>query len=255
MTDRQVQFKARIQDFLAFHFPSDEHTFKDYCGDFYVTVGEEKNSKLIFNVVGTSIYRLSINKEHYDEIAPIFGLDNIDRSQFEMLNDFLLQVNNHASFKTLFETIEPIDFSKILVSNIHEDYSDHEVEDSITFTIQSKFIKTLFTCGIQFDWHFEDNGDNTKLKGIMALCLSSKQPVRFAVGFDVETKSANLVTTDSNSYNEFFEKNAALQLETQLDTYLHDFLVMLIEKQNKEAFDGKAMELNDLVKLLNMASI
>lgn len=30
---------------------------------------------------------------------------------------------------------------------------------------------------------------------------------------------------------------------------------MLIEKQNKEAFDGKGMELNDLVKLLDMVKI
>ena len=80
-------------------------------------------------------------------------------------------------------------------------------------------------------------------------------PVRFAVGFDVESKRANLVTAESKSYNEFFEKNAPLQLDTQLETYLHDFLVMSIEQQNKEVFDGQGMKLDDLVKLLNMATI
>lgn len=255
MNERQEQFKARIQDFLNFHFPNDAHTFKDYCGDFYVTVGEERKSKLIFNVVGTSIYRLTINKEHYDEIAPIFGLDNVDRSQFEMINDFVRQVNEHGSFKTLFKPIEPIDFSKLLFADVQEAYGEYEVEDSVDFRISSQFSKTSFFCGVQFNWHFEDTADNTKLKGIPALCFTSKMPVRFAVGFDVESKRANLVTAESKSYNEFFEKNAPLQLDTQLETYLHDFLVMSIEQQNKEVFDGQGMKLDDLVKLLNMATI
>lgn len=255
MNDNQAQFKARIQEFLAFHFPHDEHTFKDYCGDFYVTVGEEKNAKLVFNVIGTSIYRLTINKDHYAKIAPLFGLDNVDRSQFEMLNEFIQKVNAHASFKTLFEPIEPIDFSKIFLTDLQEDYREYEIEDFIKFTIKPKFSNTPFTCSIQFDWHFEDIADNTKLKGIMALCLTSKQPVRFVVGFNIDSKQANIVTAESKSYNEFFENNEPLKLDTQLDTYLHDFVSMLIEKQNKEPFDGKKMEFNDLVKLFNMMKI
>lgn len=255
MNERQEQFKARIQDFLNFHFPNDAHTFKDYCGDFYVTVGEERKSKLIFNVVGTSIYRLTINKEHYDEITPIFGLDNVDRSQFEMINDFVRQVNEHGSFKTLFKSIEPIDFSKLLVADFQEAYSEYEVEDSFDFRLHSKFNKSSFRCGVQFDWHFVDTTDNTKIKGIPALCFTSKMAVRFAVGFDVESKRANLVTAESKSYNEFFENNTPLQLDTQLDAYLHDLLVRLIGEQNKEAFDGKGMKLSDLAKLLSMVTI
>jgi len=255
MTDRQEQFKARIQDFLNFHFPNDAHTFKDYCGDFYVTVGEEKNAKLIFNVVGTSIYRLTINKEHYETIAPIFGLDNVNRAQFEMLNDFLLEVNEHPSFNELFEPIKPVSFESILKPELHEPSGEYEVEDSVSFVMQPKFSKKPFSCGIQFDWHFEDESDNTKLKGLVALCLTSRQQVRFAVGFDVDAKIANIVTSESNSYNEFFENNTELQLDTQLDAYLNDFLSMLIEQQNKESFDGKGMELNDLVKLLDMAKV
>lgn len=255
MNEHQEKFKARIQDFLNFHFPNDEHTFKDYCSDFYVTVGEEKNSKLIFNVVGTSIYRLTINKEHYETIAPIFGLDNVNRAQFEMLNDFLLEVNEHPSFKELFEPIKPVSFESLLEPVLHEPSGEYEVEDSVSFVMQPKFSKKPFSCGIQFDWHFEDESDNTKLKGLIALCLSSRQQVRFAVGFDVDNKIANLVTDESNSYNDFFEKNAVLKLDTQLDAYLNDFLSMLIEQKNREAFDGKGMSFKDLVDLLDMSKI
>lgn len=255
MNERQERFKARIQDFLNFHFPNDKHTFKDYCNDFYVTVGEELNSKLVFNVVGTSIYRLTINKDHYDSIAPIFGLDNVDRTQFEIVNDLLLQINENESFTKFFEPIDKIDFKNVLKADLEESYGEYEVTDSVVFRIQPKFSKKPFTCGIQFDWHFEDMTDNTKLKGILALCLTSKQPVRFALGFDIENKVANIVTAESNSYTEFFEKNTVLELDSQMKTYLHDFLSMLIEKNAKESFDSKGIELNDFTNLLAMTEI
>lgn len=255
MSNGEVQFKARIQEFLNFHFPNDKHTFKDYCTDFYVIVGDEKNSKLIFNVLGTSIYRITINKDHYESIAPIFGLDNIDRSQFEILNDFLLEVNNQSSFKELFEPIDTISFSNILVPEFHEPSMTYDVVDSIKFSIKPKFNATPFSCIVQFDWHFANTLDNTKLKGLPAICITHKQPVRFAVGFEIQSKAAHIVTAKSDSYNEFFENNAALQLDTQLDTYLNDFLSMLIEQQNKESFNGKGMKFNDLVQLINMIRI
>lgn len=255
MSNGEVQFKARIQDFLNFHFPNDKHTFKDYCTDFYVIVGDEKNSKLIFNVLGTSIYRLTIHKDHYESIAPIFGLDNIDRAQFEILNDFLFEVSNQPSFKEFFEPINPISFSNILVPDFYAPSMTCDVVDSIPFTIKPKFNAPSFSCTVQFDWHFANTLDNTKLKGLPAICLTHKQPVRFAVGFDIQSKAAHIVTDKSYSYNDFFENNAVLQLDTQLDAYLNDFLSMLIEQQNKESFNGKGMKFNDLVQLLNMIKI
>ena len=255
MSNSQDQFKARIQDFLNFHFPNDKHTFKEYMNDFYVIVGEEKNSKLIFNVVGTSIYRLTINKEYFETIAPIFGLDAVDHASFEVLNDFLLEVNEHHSFKKLFEPIKPINFGKVLIPELHEPTGDYEVEDSVKFLIQPTFIKDPFTCAVQFDFQFETVSDNTKLKFLPCLCLTVKQSVRFAVGFDIDSKTVSIITSESHSYTDFFEKNTVLELDTHLDTYLHDFVSMLIEKKIKEPFYGKDMTLADQVNLLCMVKI
>ncbi len=255
MNDHQLHFKARIQDFLNYHFPNDNHVFKDYMNHFYVIVGEEKNSKLVFNVNGTSIYRLTINKDHYDDIAPIFGLDNIDRSQFEILNDFLIEVNKHSSFSEFFDTINPINFDRMLGCDFHEPSNQYDINDHIGFKIKLKFDSNQYSCSVQFDWHFENTLDNTKLKGLLALCLTSKQQVRFAVGFNTQTKKANAHTTKTFSYNDFFEKNELLNLDTHLNTYLNDFFSLLIEQQNKEPFDGKDMNLKDLVNVFNMTKI
>lgn len=252
MCDSQDQFKARIQDFLNFHFPNDKHTFKEYIEDYYVTVGEEKNAKLIFNVVGSSIYRLTINKEHFDTVAPIFGLDVIDRSKFEVVNDFLMNVNNNVAFKEIFEPVDPIDFSKLLVLDLQEAYGEYEVDDSLQFMLQPKFSKRPLTCTVQFDWHFVDDSNNTKLKGLVALCLTVKQAARFPVGFDVDSKAANLVTAASSSYNNFFENNDVLNLDVQLEPYLRDFASMWIQKHSKEVINTNDMAVSDMVKLLSM---
>lgn len=252
MCDSQDQFKARIQDFLNFHFPNDKHTFKEYIEDYYVTVGEEKNAKLIFNVYDCSIYRLTINKDHFDTIAPIFGINSIDRSKFDVVNDFLIDVNNNVTFKEFFEPVSPIDFSKLLALDLQEAYGEYEVDDSFQFMLQPKFRRQPFTCDIQFGWYFVDDSDNTKLKGLVSLCLTVRQSARFPVGFDVDSKAANLVTAASSNYNNFFENNDALNLDVQLEPYLRDFASMLIQKHSKEVVNTNDMAVSDMVKLLSM---
>lgn len=244
---------ALVEKFLGEHFPNEDIQIRAVGPEFAVDLG----TKLNFRVLGTTVYNVVIHKDHYNAIAPLFGVDTYRPESTVVLNDFFESLNADPIFSKMFEPLPLVDFSHYIVpySKHEDDYVDLYDADK-RLRLISKHGKSPRTSIIQFAFRFSENNTLTCLP---AVAIFLNDTVSHHFGFNLQTKTVYRITETVLLHEDFFIKNKPLDVQVDIQKFILDFVdntIVDFEKSNgKNSVDIDSISFDDKIELFKMMNI
>lgn len=259
MTDTQNMMVTLTEKFLDEHFPNDPHSIRPVGSEFAVDVGVERNFKLSFRLLSNSVYNVVIHEEHFDAIAPLFGLNEFQPESTNILNDFIQSLNKNEAFNQVFNPVPMVDFSKHMTtySKFEDTYKDiYDADERVSLITKTGSVKRQ---GIaQFAFRFTKTN---KLKCLPAIALFYGEMAyyRIGVGFDLDNQTVHSITETVDIYEDFFVSNKAFNFETEINAFvvnfLNDWITCFHKDRPEEQFIPDDVSFKDKLELFKMSAI
>lgn len=259
MTDTQNMMVTLTEKFLDEHFPNEPRSIRPVGTEFAVDVGVERNFKLSFCLLGSSVYNVVIHKDHFDTISPLFGLNEFQPESTNILNEFIKSLNKNDAFQQVFNTVPLVDFSKHMTtySKFEDPYKDiYDADERVLLTTKTGGIKRQGFA--QFSFRFTKT-NRLKCLPAIALFYGEMAYYRIGVGFDLDNQKVHSIIGAVDIYEDFFADNKVFDFETEINAFvvnfLNDWITHFHKDRPNEVFIPDEVSFKDKVELFKMIAI
>lgn len=262
MSEKNSQMKSLLNKFLEDHFSDCSITINESSHvtnhNFFVNVYKKNVSVLAFYVVNNSVFDISFNHDYYNYISNILGLNDSLIESTSILNSFIDRLNEHKNFIKIFKPLKNLDISSYLkIGNSSANFFELYTEDKL-IGLTLKFNNRQYKSMLQFPFRFTD--DN-KLRCLPVMAFLINQEADFRIGFNLYNKSMYLITSNTETYEDFLIENKILNFDKDIDQVVETHVNSLLNHFKSENVESKLVSdidsssLDDKIALLNILFI